>query len=407
MSGSGELFLQQVRDVQSANNCGILTTARYFEPQMGRDEANAATWSEFRARMKPLAVMALEQSSVECLVVPKTVPWGMEDVTIFAGEEGRELYELDDFTDAEGESFLRTNFTLAEELLAQGDYDGIQVTIGFNRNDLSVGHHSVLKIHSHIRVVPSEIDMSRREVRDWHSLKRFDKLAFIEPFSTLHHDYIKNATSNGLFGKFLTASPEEGTGYTALHLERSESLPKMFDQLKAMYQGMKVEYRHIADIFTDGFIDPTTTKFVPRPREDRVARLEQYLQSRGDLYSARSVAVLRYLAQNIKVATPRSHDDSTDMSSTAMMYLSKGFAGALTFEFRRDSDTVRMDFLPRVITTSTPTKTMNGQASPTVIDRTALPATHEDQATMRAYHQRVVGILEAMLPAEKLTIGVL
>lgn len=156
----------------------------------------------------------------------------------------------------------------------------------------------------------------------------------------------------------------------------------------------------VADVFTDGSVDSATRKFVPRQKEDRLARLEQFLQTRDGFYSERSVNVLRYLAEHLQPASPRSPENPTDMSSTAMMHLTRGFAGAVTFEFHKDSDTVRMDFLPRVITTSTPTKTMMGQTLPTVIDRTTSPATEEDQRVMRAYHEKVIDILERVSPAE-------
>jgi hypothetical protein len=88
------------------------------------------------------------------------------------------------------------------------------------------------------------------------------------------------------------------------------------------------------------------------------------------------------------------------------MYLTRGFAGAITFAFEKDSATVRMDFLPRVITTSTPTKTIMGETLPAVVDRTVNSiATYEEQRVMRAYHDEVVDILGNIVSPEQFTRG--
>lgn len=405
MPGSGELFLQQVREVQARDNSGVLITPSYFEPQMTRQEANQSSWSEFRERMKPIGIIQLDNSRIECLVTPKAVPWGMEDVNIFAGEEGREIYEIDDFETHEGESFLNLNFAIAERLLEDEQCDGVQVTIGFNRHDLSIGHHSVLKLHSHIRVAPSAIDISRRQSYPWGSLKRFDKLAFIEPFSTLHHDYIEQALQGGALSQFVTGVPRVGVGHSSIDLERSANLPKMFGQLSSLYSGMKLEYSRIAEIFTDESVDLVTGKFIPRPIEERISRLGYFLNSRGTSYSPKSIGALRYLAEHIQLAEPRDPQDPSAIASTATMYLSRGFAGAMTFAFEKNSDTVRLDFLPRVITTSTPTKTMMGEDLPTVIFRTDKPATEDDHRIALAYHQKVARILGSIVAPDQFISG--
>ena len=393
MTGRGELFLSQVREAKSRNNFGVLETPMYFDPQMSRNEANRADWGEFKERMRPMGTVALRNSNAECLITPKAVPWGMEDVNIFAGEEGREIYEIDDLEAHEGESFLNVNFTIAEALLSEG-HDGVQITIGFNRDDLSVGHHSVLKLHSHIRVAPSAIDIGRRELRPWHSLDRFDKLAFIEPFAPLSHDYIEHAVKEGILERFLTDAPRAGLGYTSLSLKRSPDLPGMFGDLKSLYGNMKLEYENVADIFTDKSIDPSTERYIPRRIEDRILRFEHFISSRAGLYSSQSIGILDYLVKHIQSAMPRASDKPTDMSSSAMMYLSRGFAGAIVYSFNKHSDVVRLDLLPRVITTSPPTKTMMGEDMPTVIARTDKPATSEDARIVDMYNQKIRRIVQ-------------
>jgi hypothetical protein len=87
------------------------------------------------------------------------------------------------------------------------------------------------------------------------------------------------------------------------------------------------------------------------------------------------------------------------------MHLSRGFAGAITYAFEKDRDTVRLDFLPLVITTSTPMKTIMGEAFPAVVERTSSSASDEDRARMRAYHQKVLAAMEEAVPPEHFTKG--
>lgn len=390
MPGNGEIFLHQVREAQAAD-LGVLVTSSYFDRQMPNGEANDASWDEFRRKIKPLGTVVLgSDSDVECLIVPKTVPWGAEDVTIFTGAADRQIIEIDDLTSREGEAFLDFNFGIAEDLVRSGHSDNVQVSIGFNPHDLSAGHHTVLKLHSHIKTV-NPTDQMQRQHLSWWSMDRFSRLSFIEPFAPLYDDFIRHAVGNGLFERLAVDAPRAHLGYTSLDLTRSEALPELFDDLKTLYTAMKTEYNTAATIFTDGTLDAATDRFVPRPQTDRYRRLALFLESRQDLYGNTSKAALHYLAKYLTPAALRNHP--TDVGRAATMYLSRGFAGGMTFAFEANRESVRFDFLPRVITTSAVTKTMMGPALPTKINKTNTPASDADRGAMHAYHQKIVALL--------------
>ncbi len=401
MSGSGEIFLDQVREVAAQDNMGLLIAPTYFASQMSASEANQIGWDSFRQQIRPLALIRLPNSGVECTITPKSTPWGAEDVNIFAGQEGRNIYEIDDFNTHEGEAFLDLNFRIAAGLLDENRRN-TQITIGFNPEDLSYGHHSVLKIHAHIRSAPSEIDASNRQAKSWHDLDRYDKLAFIEPLAPLYHDYIRNTVKEGLLGNFIVDEPVANLGYTSLLLRDSERLAEIFSELKALYVGLKLEYDNVAEILTDGSIDTATQRFVPRPQTERIIRLERFLKEREGFYSPESVKTLRYLAKHIRVAEPRDPQNSRDMSSTAMIYFTRGFAGGISFRFEKDSPVVGFDFMPFALTTSAVTKTMLGESLPTVIIRPGNTASEAEHRTMQEYHGRILRILREKLPSAQI-----
>lgn len=389
MPGNGEIFLGQVQELRGVD-IGVLATARHFEAQMTNDDANRVEWGAFKERMRPIESTALPHTELECVVIPKTVPWGSEDVTIFVGANDRRVNEIDDLGNSEGESFFGFNFGVARGLVTQAQKRAVQVSIGFNSHDLSPGHHTVLRLHSHIRTI-NDRDAARRQPLSWQEMDMFSKLSFIEPFAPLHHDFIVNAIQAGTLREFLASAPQARTGYTSLMLRDVHNVEAAFADIKTLYSDMKAEYETIAAIFTAGEVDPVTQKLIPRPPNERTTMLEQYLAMRRGLYSEASVTVLRYLAEHIQPAKLRGY--ATEISSSAMAYLTRGFAGGITFAFTAGKDTVRFDFMPRVITTSAVTKTMMGQGLPTRIDKTTEPATPEELAVAEAYYRDVRNII--------------
>jgi hypothetical protein len=392
MHGNGDIFIGQVREAWALDT-GVLTMPSYREPQIKSSVANELPWDDFKRKIEPIGIVRPDGQLLEYLIAEKNIGWGVEDVAIFIGADGREVSEIDDLTPEEGESFLETNFSIAEQLVARDNCESSQVTIGFNSQDFSVGHHSVLKLHSHVRATPHPFDMSRRENLRWSKLNRFDKMSFVEPFAPLYHDYIQRAVELGAFESLIIGAPERRPGFTSIQLARMTNLP-LFDNLKAVYSGMKAEYNVIVDIFSDMSVDPTTGRYIPRLKEERMSRLEEFLATRNGFYSAESTQALTYLARNIQRAMPRSPNDPFDMSSSGMIYASRGFAGAITFGFERSNDTMRLEFFPRVITTSGCAKTMMGRDLPTVIHKTSEPASSEEMQITRDYHKDVLGALK-------------
>lgn len=385
MSGNGEIFLDQAREMRTTD-MGILVTSRYFEAQMSTDDANSLGWDEFRDRIRPIGTATLSGSNLECLVVPKTVPWGSEDVTVFVGEDNRQINEIDDLTEHEGRDFLGFNFKVARALIDKTDRRNVQVSIGFNPQDLSIGHHTVLRLHSHIRSINDD-DIARRQTLGWSEMDRFSRLSFIEPFASLYHDYIGNAVQAGDLADLLVGEPSMHTGYTTMLLGQRDKLEMAFDSIKYMYQGMKAEYEMVVNIFSDGTIDAETGRLVPRPRYERESLLDDFLTLRKGLYSDRSVRVLEYLAKHIRKAAPKEYP--TDISNAAKAYITRGFAGGMTFAFSTDK-VVRFDFMPRVITTSAVAKTMLGQGRPTRIDKTEDTVSEAEKAIAERYYQDVL-----------------
>ncbi len=403
----GELFSEQVSEARKLN-LGVLTMPMYHEARMSNEEANAAPWKVFQQKMRPLGTVSFENTDgAEYLLTDKDVAWGVEDINIFVGQEGRDIRELCDLSDEEGTKFFKINFLLAEGLLNKTSSQATQINIGFNPGDVSVGHHSILKLHSHVRSVPHEVDLSRRQQYNWDELERFDQMAFIEPFADLYHDYVRVALDKGLLRDFLVAPPERRLGYTSLFLNRGGDLPELFPDIKKLYIGMQNEYNRAARIFTDGIKDPRLNRYIPRPLHDRTRLLEAFFKDSGDIYTDKSRSLLEYLCKHIVEAETRDIDNPRDMLSAHQIYISRGFGGALTFSFdKADNSRVRMDFLPRVITTSGVTKTIMGDTLPTVIARTKSLVSKSEREITATYHQNIIDILRETVSMQLTEQGV-
>lgn len=394
MAGNGEIFLDQIRQAQQLDT-GILTMPAFREARIPAVDANVMKWEVFREKMEPFGIVNFGES-FECLLTSKDTAWGAEDLNIFAGGEHQYIHEITDLTSRDGEQFLGLNFLVAQELVDRGQAETVQVNIGFNPTDFSAGHHSILKLHSHLRATPHPSDLERRQHYAWRDLERFDKLAFIEPFAGLHHDFIECMVRQGLFESKLEGMPEKKLGYTSMRLH-PDNPALLFDDLQSMYRGLRNEYTTIQHIFTEGDVD-TLGRFTVRPRSERQEALEWYKSESSGLYSDSSWRALEYLCEHITAAEARDPDNPRDMSTAAKVYLSRGFAGAMTFTFERGVEGMRFDFLPRVITTSGVTKTIMGENLPTVIAKTESPALEQERLVAGLYHRRVMGIVRDFLP---------
>ena len=391
------LLLSQAREAQRLN-MGILTMPSYGEPFLSSAEANTVSWSEFKRAMHPLGVVHYGDDVAEYAITPKTIAWGVNDVNVFVGQNDRPIAEISDLTPEEGRYFMDINFSVARQIIQRGHGDSVQISVGFNPEDFSAGHHSVRRLHSHIRAIQA-LDLSRRQQFSWRELDRFDRMAFIEPFSSLYHDYINRRVAEGLLADVLVQPPEKRLGYTSLYVA-GDAKPTIFDDLRTLYTGMKHEYNQAARIYTDGSKDIELDRYIPRPAADRQQLLAEFLASREGYYSEESVRALGYLCTHIVPAAPRNVDNPRQMSSTRTLYITRGFAGAINFALGANEDTLRIDFLPRVITTSGITKTIMGEQLPTVIAKTKSPATPEEHSLVATYHQLIVDILRHSFPVD-------
>lgn len=400
----GEIFLDQMRRARQLD-LGILTMPAYEQQRLSSEALNQTTWLRFKEAMSPFGMVRFDtDDEAEFILTPKTMGWGIEDANIFVGHADRQIQELTDLSPQEGAHFLELCYTLARGVIARQHTPQSQISIGFNPNDLSISHHSLLRLHAHVRAAPHPLDLKRRTVYQWSELDRFDRMAFVEPFSVLHHDFLQALTARGLFEGLIDRPLESGVGYTTFSLSPEADFLELFVSLSTAYAAMRKEYEMIAQIFTDGRKDTTLDRFIPRDITERRHLLAAFLESHGSIYSARSQQLLSYLSEHIDHAQPRDADNPRDMSSNGKLYITRGFAGALTFHFDRDSDAVKMDFLPRVVTTSGVTKTIMGDRLPTVIAKTRSEATAEEHAITKDYHQELMRILHEKLPAQVMDI---
>lgn len=388
----GLLFFHQVKSAQALDK-GIMIMPQFFEPSVSSYEANCLPWSKFKLSMKPLGIFNLPGTMLECLVVPKNIAWSAQDINTYVGSEEREIREINDLSDTEGEEWFRANFLVASKLLTVSPE--VQINIGFNPQEYSVGHHSIANLHSHIRTVGHKLDEKRRKRLNWDQFDWFDKLAFIEPFADLHNDFIDNfLTFHQVDGRIIDFRRE--SGYTSISLGYVPDLFKVFGEIKSLYSGMKREYALLENVFTDKEVDPTTGRYIPRERNEREELLDTYIKNNSSWLSFQSVEVLEYLANNLKRAKARSFP--REISDASMAYITKGFAGAMSFRFIQRSDVVYFDFLPRVITTSGVTKTISGDHTATIIAKEKTPAEDSERSVIQQYQNRVQTILQGEYP---------
>lgn len=381
----GLLLLEQVKRA-SALDKGIMVMPQFFAPEMTNAETDTLPWSDFKYRIHPIGRLMLSETSLECLFTPKNIGWSAEDINTYVGDNKRQIHEIDDLSDKEGVAWFNVNFAVAQYLLNDNRSE-TQVNIGFNPQEFSAGHHSVARLHSHIRGIGHELDTLRRKKQSWREFNWFDKLAFIEPFSVVYNDFIRNFIASGRLRDHLIGDPTLALGYTSMMFRRGSDLSEIFPDIKDMYHAMKDEYAYLEDVFTDKQIDPESGRYIPRLENERSKRLELYIAKRGCWLSDESVEVLNYLAQYIKDAKPR--DNPREISDAAMAYITRGLAGAITFSFQHEHDKVRFDFLPRVITTTGVTKTISGKNIATVIAKEKTPAEENEREVIRQYHQDI------------------
>lgn len=296
MERDGRIFLPQVREMYD-QAISEYTMPTFHNPRMTSSEANTFTWEEFKDRLQPLSVVRPEVDGLEFIVTPKYVGWGIEDVNIFAGHEGRAVNEISDLSTVEGANFFGLNLLIAREIVQECAVESAQVSIGFNTEDFSMGHHSLVRLHSHIRAIRPTDSTGRNTSTNWKSLERFEKLGLIEPFSPLYHDYMLHLIKDGLFADHIAKPPIHNVGYTSMELTRGPESPDVFSELSKLFVAFRKEYETVSDILTNGKRDPVLDRYIPRSPTERKALLGSFLLAREGVYSEDSQYLLSILRQ--------------------------------------------------------------------------------------------------------------
>lgn len=357
-----------------------------FLPKLKKGEGVTLGWAEFKSLMDPIANFA-DKTGLEYLVAPKTNGYTNNDIAIFLGSERKFISEITDLDDVQGKIFTKINLGLAEILLKNGE-GNVNVSLGFNPQEFSEGHHSIQRLHSHIyRITPSFLE-KKRQLRSHEELTRFQKLVFVEPFAVVYHDFIKRQLAEIGFSDITFHHT-----HTSLHFDQVPEPEFLFKMITELYRKLQEEYSVLEKVFTDKQTDSETARFIPLAKEERVKQLEIYL-AEHDFLSESARAALQYLAENLKRAKAKSSSRSVTNSSTA--WITKGFAGTITLALDKNSRAMRLDWIPRVITTSSIGKTLYGADRPTAIAKSSLPTPAEEIEENQAYYQEIITVLKLL-----------
>lgn len=401
-----KLLLLGARSEISNYDLGILDTKLYYPPYMTIEEANLVSWRIFKEKSKSLFIFRPSpESAVEYCITAKSMTWSRKDINIFAGSEKRVIRTLDDMSEDEARSFLYLNFVLGQGLVNRDDRE-VHVTIGFNPSDSSPGIHSIKdKLHSNLYVADNAQYRKDRQKVEWQKLSWFERLAFIEPFSGIYHDYLSWRIRNGLFHEQLSRpGVEKNPGYTSIYFRDIATLLASISQIYHLYCDVSREYELAESVFTDRQEESETgyQRFIPLGPMEIFLRLGEYVQTKKDWISQDSIKLLHYLARRLQPATPRT-SSVQNINSAQNLWIAKGFSGAINFTFNHDNSYVRFDFLPKVITTSGTTKVISTKDHPTLIRKSMGHATDEEQSEMQDFQRLTVKLAAEMVNSENLT----
>jgi len=159
---------------------------------------------------------------------------------------------------------------------------------------------------------------------------------------------------------------------------------------------MQDEYTKVEALFTDRTIDSSTNRYIPREEKERASLVEEYINNNKDWLSPEAIGLLEHLARNIKHARG---DNFRDMSSAEEVWLTKGFAGMINLSFSHNSNNVRLDILPRVMTTSSASKILFGQDQPIVLERGTKYASDHEREVAEGYQEKVIKVIDNNFPS--------
>lgn len=364
-----------------------LDTKRYTPNYLSNQIANDMPWEEFRNACGAIYSTLIEGSNLEALVVPKSVTWSDKDTNIYIGSTQREVRSFLDFSRDDFSDVFGWNVSIAVDLSAKTGED-IYCTHGFNPEDTSPDAHSVrTKFHTHIHI-PDKVSRSKI---DPGSLNTFEQLMLVEPFSEVYWDFAYSYLKNGYFSEW---APTRGNGYfslqTRLSVSNKDSLVKVYDLLSAL----KDKYKEAVDVFTDRRTEDVTgyQRYIPRDHEARMELLDQFIEANRGWLSAHSIALLHYLGENIRAATPRDPEQPVGITNGGQLWLAKGFSGAINFVVSTKRDALRFDLAPRIISTSGATKILSD--APTIITKSRGEADDTEIAQLRKFESDVIASMK-------------
>ena len=289
------------------------------QARAGREINAESSWDIFKTKFNPFLTIDLSQyfpTETELFFTDKDVGWGSRDVNIWIGGKDREINEIDDLTESEAKIFFDFGLTICRNLKK---YNGLDhsLSVGFNLSDIGLpGHHNVKRLHAHLRAYNDPYDLEKIEQRKWKDMHWFDRLSFIEPFTQVYFDFISNSLKQISRNIFDDIQMSEGVIDMPVKKGGEADFPATIINL---YSSMKSEHQMIEDIFTAREIDPETSRYIPRERNEIEGSLSEFLSGRP-YYSDRSQQLLMYLARHIHHASKRPQSRERYITDRAIAF---------------------------------------------------------------------------------------
>jgi len=377
---------------------GYVEMPQMYPPKLTPEECKTLDWKSFRDGLQPMLTFSYpDKEGMQIAVTRKSSLWTPADVCCFVGGS-HDIFTIEDMSQDEGKFYLLFNQTLASFLntfssKTKNHYQNITVAFGFNPEDFQLGAHSIRRLHTHIftphhRITDGDLNTPQyRQEKPWQQLTWFDRLKFSEPFTLIYKDRLNHLLSQGFLADYLEREGlEEHCGFLSFYL-KAGGFHNTFPMLQTIYQDLHTTYSGIEAIFTDRKLDEND-RFPPLPVPERTTRLNEYLSRQNTSWlSDDSRNLLTILSQRLKNAAPR--DTANRITTSAQAWMTKGFAGTILLQFLKGSDVVRLDFAPRVLTTSAPEKLIYGIDRPTVIKRVPRCPTEEEQSEYEEYNYAI------------------
>jgi hypothetical protein len=369
---------------------GYYERPAFSPPRLEKGTGSEIPWTTFKSRMSPFLTVPVpnpESSGCEIIFTTKDVAWSTRDANMWIGSDSRKIEEIDDLTQEEGVFFFDTGLSLAKKL-AENTGLGHTFAIGFNPKDIGTpGHHNVSRLHSHLRCYEFPDDVKSIEPKTWKEMSWYNRLTFIEPFAPIFYDFFRyyfstrqsqaiNADNTTFTNNIIAAQIPQG-------MEKN-----IFAEIQSFYAAAKTAHSLVFDIFTDGTIDPNTKRPIPRQKDEIKPRLEGFLSENNHIFSVDSQNILRHLALHIVPAEKRPENRDNFIEKPSHVFIDKGFSGAINIAYQPELCNFRLEFIPRVISSSSVAKTMFGYDAPTLMGA-HVPANENHRAEVQRYIQSI------------------